>query len=96
MMDGTIHHDERSYPVSRTTLDLDPGLLEELKHLAAKRRESMNGVAGRLLREALARELQEDEQTALPLVWHVAERARPAPGFDPRTRDYLDLLGQEP
>lgn len=79
--------------MSRTTFDLDPGLIEELKHLAARRRESMSQAAGRLLREALRFE-KKSRTPRGPLRWHVVDGACPADGFDPATRDYLDLLDE--
>jgi len=79
--------------VSRTTLDIDPRILEELKYMAAEQRQSMSKVANRLLREALQRE-QSAEREVAPLRLHVVERGRPAAGFDPATRDYLDLIDE--
>ena len=63
--------------VTRTTLDLDPGLIQELKHLAARGRESMSRTANRLLRDALQRQ-QMERYEPQPLRWHVAEGATPA------------------
>lgn len=79
--------------MARTTLDLDPGLIEELKHLAARGRESMSRTANRLLRDALERQ-QSERYTPRPLQWHVAEGATPSKGFDPADRAYLDLLDE--
>lgn len=79
--------------MTRTTLDLDQGLIQELKHLAARGRESMSRTANRLLRDALQRE-QQDRYEPRPLRWHVAEGAAPAEGFDPADRGYLDLLDE--
>jgi len=75
--------------MSRTTLDIDPRLIEELKHLAAEQRESMSKVANRLLREALQQE-RAISSAEPPLRWNVVENGSPASGFDPATRDYLD------
>jgi hypothetical protein len=77
--------------MSRTTLDIDPHVLEELKHMAAEQGTSMSKVASRLLRDALQRDRAPDAAGA-SLRWHAAEGGKPAPGFDPATRDYLDLL----
>ncbi len=79
------------HDMSRTTLDIDPHVLEELKHMAAQERTSMSKVASRLLRDALQRN-RAPAAGGDPLRWHVAEEGRPAPGFDPATRDYLDLI----
>lgn len=79
--------------MTRTTLDLDSGLIQELKHLAAQGRESMSRTANRLLRDALQRQ-QRERYDARPLPWHVAEGAAPAEGFDPADRTYLDLLDE--
>ncbi len=79
--------------MSRTTLDIDRHLIEELKHLAAEQRESMSKVANRLLREALQQQRMLGAAEA-PLRWHVVEEGVPASGFDPATRDYLDLIDE--
>lgn len=79
--------------MSRTTLDLDPGLIEELKHLAARGRESLSRTANRLLREALQRE-QRAQETGQPFQWHIADGAEPTAGFDPADRAYLDMLDE--
>ena len=79
--------------MARTTLDLDPGLIRELKYLAARGRESMSRTANRLLRDALERQ-QRERFEPRPLPWHVAEGAAPAEGFDPADRAYLDLLDE--
>ncbi|HET7692051.1 MAG TPA: hypothetical protein VFM44_03060 [Gemmatimonadota bacterium] len=79
--------------MARTTLDLDPGLIRELKYLAARGRESMSRTANRLLRDALERH-QRELHGARPLPWHVAEGASPAEGFDPADRSYLDFLDE--
>ena len=79
--------------MTRTTLDLDPGLIQELKHLAARGRESMSRAANRLLRDALERQ-QRERNEPRPLRWRVAEGASPAQGFDPADRGYLDLLDE--
>lgn len=79
--------------MSRTTLDIDAQLIEELKHLAAEQRESMSKVANRLLREALQHE-RVTSAAEPPLRWNVVEQGTPASGFDPATRDYLDLIDE--
>lgn len=80
--------------MTRTTIDLDAALIEELKTLAARRRISMSRLAAVLLREALQREDRGDVARR-PFRWHVSE-AGPAPGFDPANRDYLDMLDESP
>ncbi len=79
--------------MSRTTLDIDPHVIEELKHMAAEQRESMSKVANRLLREALRRE-GAGVGGEPPLRWNVVEEGAPAAGFNPATRDYLDLIDE--
>ncbi len=81
--------------MARTTIDLDPGLLEELKHLAARGRESMSRVANRLLRDAMLTE-RKARAGAPPFRWHIVPGGEPGPGFDPANRDYLDLLDEAP
>ena len=79
--------------MSRTTLDIDAHVIEELKHMAAEQHESMSKVANRLLRGALQRE-QAHGGAGSPLRWNVVQKGTPAAGFDPATRDYLDLLDE--
>ena len=79
--------------MSRTTLDIDPHVIEELKHMAAEQRESMSKVATRLLREALQRE-QARGVAEPPFRWNVVQDGTPAAGFDPATREYLDLIDE--
>lgn len=79
--------------MSRTTLDIDAQLIEELKHMAAQERESMSKVANRLLREALHRRRAQGG-VAVPLSWNVVDKGAPVDGFDPATRDYLDLMDE--
>jgi hypothetical protein len=81
--------------MTRTTIDLDPDLLEELKHIAARGRESMSRAANRLLHKAVRDEREAVERTP-PLRWHVVEGGSFGPGFDPANRDYLDLLDEDP
>ncbi len=77
--------------MSRTTVDLDPNLIKQLKHLAADARQSMNQVVNRLLHSALKRELEVAQERS-PFQWNVLPKGTPAPGFDPASRDYMDLL----
>ena len=79
--------------MSRTTLDIDPAVIEELKHVAAEQRESMSRVANRLLRDALQRGRDVGAAQA-PWRWNVVDEGTPARGFDPATRDYLDLIDE--
>ena len=78
--------------MSRTTLDIDPHIIKELKHMAAEQRDSMSKVANRLLRDALQREQAGGAEP--PLRWNVVQDGTPASGFDPATRDYLDLIDE--
>lgn len=80
--------------MTRTTIDLDQGLLEEIKALAARSRESMSRLANRLLRDAVNRE-KRARTGERPLRWNVVEDGRPAPGFEPADRSYLDLLDED-
>lgn len=80
--------------MTRTTIDLDDGLLKELKTLAARGRESMSRLANRLLRDAVTLE-KRARVGERPLRWNVAEDGEPAPGFEPADRAYLDLLDEE-
>ncbi len=79
----------------RTTVDLDPDFIKQLKHLAADARQSMNQVVNRLLRSALKRELKVAQEGS-PFQWNVVPKGEPAPGFDPASRDYMDLLDESP
>jgi len=77
----------------RTTIDLESALLRELKHRAAESGESMSRTVSRLLRIALQR-LGPDRPHAKRVRWNVVPDGEPAPGFDPATRGYLDLLDE--
>ena len=79
----------------RTTIDLSSDLIKQLKHLAADARQSMNQVVNRLLRSALKRELEVARERS-PFQWNVVPKGVPAPGFDPASRDYMDLLDESP
>ena len=79
----------------RTTIDLSSDLIKQLKHLAADARQSMNQVVNRLLRSALRRELKVTQELS-PFQWNVVPKGVPAPGFDPASRDYMDLLDERP
>ncbi len=79
----------------RTTIDLSSDLIKQLKHLAADARQSMNQVVNRLLRSALKRELKVAQERS-PFQWNVVSKGVPAPGFDPASRDYMDLLDERP
>ncbi len=79
----------------RTTIDLSSDIIKQLKHLAAEARQSMNQVVNRLLRSALKRELKVAQERS-PFQWNVVPEGVPAPGFDPASRDYMDLLDESP
>jgi hypothetical protein len=79
----------------RTTIDLSSDLIKQLKHLAADARQSMNQVVNRLLRSALKIELKVAQERS-PFQWNVVPKGTPAPGFDPASRDYMDLLDESP
>ncbi len=79
----------------RTTIDLSSDLIKQLKHLATDARQSMNQVVNCLLSSALKRELEVAQERS-PFQWNVVPRGAPAPGFDPASRDYMDLLDESP
>jgi predicted transcriptional regulator len=81
--------------MTRTTLNLDQRLIDQLKHLAAHGRESMSRTVNRLLHEALRNERRSADRQR-PFRWHVASGAEPTPGFEPADRSYLDLLEETP
>jgi len=81
--------------MSRTTIDLDPALIRKLKIIGAGGGESMSSVINRLLRDAL-RDKPARPRSDASLAWRVVEAGRPADGFDPSSRDYLDLIENEP
>ncbi|WP_422138219.1 hypothetical protein [Endozoicomonas sp. ALC020] len=74
----------------RTTLDLEPGLLAQLKEQAARERTTVSQLANQLIRMAISTQQNKPEQ--VPFQWHVAENGKPADGFDPSDRSYLDDL----
>jgi hypothetical protein len=61
--------------IMRTTIDLDPTVLRELKHRSARSGKSM----GQLASELLARSLDESagEPAASPLIWITKELGLP-------------------
>ena len=79
----------------RTTIDLSSDLIKQLKHLAADARQSMNQVVNRLLSSALKRELKVAQERS-PFQWNVVPKGVPTPGFDPASRDDMDLLDESP
>lgn len=81
--------------MTRTTIDLDDVLTRELKHLAADRGESTSAVVRRLLRRALEDDRRSRRRTP-EFRWVVAEGVKPAPELDLTSRDWLDLLVDEP
>ncbi|WP_163370174.1 hypothetical protein [Endozoicomonas acroporae] len=74
----------------RTTLDLEPGLLAQLKEQAARERTTVSQLANQLIRMAIS--AQQNEPDQVPFQWHVAKNGRPTDGFDPSDRSYLDDL----
>ncbi len=81
--------------MSRTTVDLDPVIIRKLKHIGAGSGESMSRVVNRLLRRALE-ERPHRHATGDDFVWRTARSSRPMEGFDPASRDYLDLIEEDP
>ncbi len=81
--------------MARTTVDLDPELTKQLKHLAADTHDSMSRVVNRLLREALLRNRQ-SQPTTRRFHWNTVRGGRPIEGFNPASREYLDLLDEAP
>lgn len=80
--------------MSRTTVDLDPAIIRKLKIIGANGGESMSHVINRLLRDAL-KDQPARRQREASFCWHVVEGSRPADGFDPSSREYLDLIENE-
>jgi len=78
--------------MARTTVDLDSGLIRELKHVAANSGQSMSRVVNQLLRDALERSQTTVETRSFS--WHTVPDGEPALGFDPASREYLDLLDE--
>jgi hypothetical protein len=94
MMYDNVHHDERAVSMSRTTVDLDPAVIRRLKLIGANAGESMSRVINRLLREALKDQPARRQEEAT-FSWRIVEGGRPAAGFDPSSREYLDLIEHE-
>ena len=80
--------------MSRTTVDLDPAVIRKLKVIGANGRESMSHVINRLLRDALKNKPALRRSDA-PFAWCTVKEGQPAGGFDPSTREYLDLIETE-
>ncbi|WP_257267206.1 hypothetical protein [Endozoicomonas sp. ONNA2] len=74
----------------RTTLDLEPGLLAQLKEQAARERTTVSQLANQLIRMAIS--TQQNKSNQVPFQWHVAKNGKPVDGFDPSDRSYLDHL----
>jgi hypothetical protein len=94
MMYDHLHHDEGDAVMSRTTVDLDPAVIRKLKVIGANGRESMSQVINRLLRNAL-KDRPARRQRDASIAWCIVEGGRPARGFDPSSREYLDLIENE-
>ena len=60
--------------MTRTTLDLDPSVLRELRRRGQRDRKSMGQVASELLAQALA---EEEPPSAPPFRWRTAKLGRP-------------------
>ncbi|HWC49704.1 MAG TPA: hypothetical protein VG448_12550 [Solirubrobacterales bacterium] len=60
--------------MTRTTLNLDPSVLKELRERSARERRSIGDVASQLL----ARELREENQPMPPFSWVSRDLGRPA------------------
>ena len=74
----------------RTTLDLEDGLLSQLKEQAAKERTTVSQLANQLIRTAFStRQKGPDE---VPFKWNVVKNGEPVDGFDPSDRSYMDDL----
>ncbi|WP_257255132.1 MULTISPECIES: hypothetical protein [unclassified Endozoicomonas] len=74
----------------RTTVDLEPGLLAQLKEQAARERTTVSQLANQLIRMAIA--TQQNKPRNVLFQWYVAKNSKPAEGFDPSDRSYLDDL----
>lgn len=59
---------------TRTTLNLDPSVLNELRERSARERKSIGELASQLL----ARELREEPQPAAPFSWVSRDLGKPA------------------
>lgn len=60
--------------MTRTTLNLDPSVLKELRERSARERRSIGELASQLL----ARELREEGQPAPPFSWVSRDLGQPA------------------
>ena len=76
----------------RTTLDIEPGLLAQLKEQAAKERTTVSQLANQLIRLAFSTKASQPDE--VPFNWHVVKNGKPADGFDPADRSYLDDLDE--
>lgn len=81
--------------MGRTTIHLDPAIVKKLKHLGADTWKSVSRLINHLLRGAL-REDPLGRRKDHRLAWNIVEGGRPAEGFDPASRDYLDLMDNGP
>jgi hypothetical protein len=77
--------------LARTTVQLDPALLAQVERLSAASSQSVETTVERLLRRGLRASKAVPRRAQTPR-WHVVKGGAPAPGFDPASRDYLNLL----
>lgn len=77
----------------RTTLDIETGLLAQLKEKAAKDRTTVSQLANQLIRMALHAQNGDNHEQG-QFQWHTVKNGKTIEGFDPSDRSYLDLLDQ--
>ena len=77
--------------MTRTTLDLDPSVLRELRERGARQRKSMGQVASELLARSLA---EPDESAAPPFAW--ISRDLGTPRVDLEDKDAVMAVLEEP
>jgi len=83
-----------SRTMARTTLDIDPAILRELRRRATRDRKSMGQVASELLALAVARSAAADGQP--PFAWRSADLGAPRVDLEDRELLYRVLDGERP
>ncbi len=79
--------------MSRTTLDIDPSILEEIRRLQQKEKTSMGKIVSRLLAEALSRRAA--SPNAATLEW-VSKDMEPLIDISDKEALYAELDRDEP
>ena len=79
--------------MTRTTLDLDPSVLQELRERAAREDKSMGQVASELLVRTIGEPAESEPR---PLKWHSANLGKPLVDLEDKEAVWAVLDGRSP